>query len=177
MKMTWRLCAALVAVAAGLCLSSCGSDDNDDNSEVVTPPAGSGGSIGGSGTGGSTKLNLVGRTYGYYQRGSEHGYDNSLNITLKFISSTQCAVTKDSWYYKWQNSAYRQFHYQGTKTASYTVAGNRVTVNGAWPFWDGSRSESWDNDAWTLDYDPQYSGALFAADADSYDNAFSLINN
>lgn len=169
MKMTWRLCAALVAVAAGLCLSSCGSDDdNDDSGEVVTPPTGSGGSTGGSGTGGSTKLNLVGKTYEYYYVGKDpRGYNWSYDITLKFTTSTQCLVKKSGSYYKYKgHEQYGEVNYEVSKTTSYKVTGNRVTVNGAWPFNSYFNSESLDDMEWTLDYDPQWPKILTSGDAD-----------
>ena len=96
-----------------------------------------------------------------------------ISVTLSFLSSTQCKVSKDCDYYQWQNGAYRPSKYNGSKTVSYVVVSNKVTIKGAWPFWSGTQSGQWENDSWDLTYDPKYPYVLTAEDGDD-GGCFSL---
>lgn len=165
---------SLMALMLGLCVVSCGGDDDDDDDVVTTLPD-SDSTGGNNGTGSTVKLNLVGKSYSYYSVGTEFGYQHTISVTLSFLSSTQCKVSKDCDYYQWKNGAYRPFKYNGSKTVSYVVASNKVTIKGAWPFWSGTHSEKWENDSWNLTYDPEYPYVLTAEDGDD-GGCFSLIN-
>ena len=79
---------SLMALMLGLCVVSCGGDDDDDDVVVTTPPD-SDSTGGNNGTGSVVKLNLVGKSYSYYSVGTEFGYQNSISVTLSFLSSTQ----------------------------------------------------------------------------------------
>lgn len=92
---------SLMALMLGLCVVSCGGDDDDDDVVTTLPDSDSTGEN--NGTGSTVKLNLVGKSYSYYSVGTEFGYQNTISVTLSFLSSTQCKVSKDCDYYQWQN--------------------------------------------------------------------------
>lgn len=140
----WIFCGIVAVLSTGV-FCACGGDDEDAPSEGVSDGTGDGGSAG-------QKVDIVGRTIVYNQDSEQYGYQNSMMLTLKFTSSSKYSIKKDSWYFEYSNGAYRQCHYEQTKTGNYSVHGNTITMQGNWPFWDGSRSERWDSDDWQLVY-------------------------
>ena len=124
--------------------SACG-DDEEDLTEINPDDPDTPGS--GSETG--NKVNLVGRTVIYHRATKSHGYDDILNLYLTFKTSTSYSIRRQGSYYMWNNGAYRQYFFDETKTGTYSVAGQVVTMKGNYPFCD---REQWANDDWQLVY-------------------------
>ena len=140
-------CTALILLSS-FTFCSCGGDDEDDDFEDVTDNGGK--------PDAEPEIKLVGRTVVYSETTQQNGNTNSMTLKLKFTSSSNYSITKDSWYYKWQNGAYRQFHYDETKTGTYSISGTTITMKGNYPYWNGSYSEKWSNDNWVLLYHGKY---------------------
>ena len=155
------MCFPLLFAAAALTvvtLASCGGDDEEETETTIPDDSGDNGTGGntGGGNGGSTgggntgsRVDLVGHTYHYSAvEDSRNGKQNTVDVRLTFTSESSYTVTKDCWYWKWQNMAYQQFRFNETGTSTYTRSGSTIRLKGYSPY---SFSDSWNaNDEWTL---------------------------
>lgn len=150
---------------------SCGDDDKSDYDPNNS--GNTGGNTGGGNTGGSS-INLVGKTYrcDLVEDSKNPGKQNTSALTLKFTSSSSYSISKENWYWKWENMAYRQFHFTGTKYSTYKINGSKIELKGYDPFWLIYEPERWrDNEDWTL----EIVNANILADEWDDDKVFTII--
>lgn len=147
----------IVFAACAIAVTSCGSDDDDDPIDPPTVPD-TGGSDEDEDDNGVVNVNLVGKRYEYQEVVNTHeNHQNTMYLVLTFNTSSTFTITKDCWYWKYQQGAYRHYYEKGTKRGTYKRVGNMIYFDNYNPFNYGPSSEAWrEDDEWDLTILDQY---------------------
>lgn len=107
----------LTALLVSTSFVSC-SDDDDDN-------------------GGASPTKLVGRSFAYFYSGVDgDGNPEQWTTTISFTSETKCSVNDKGYWYIWSDG-YKKDSWNETKSCTYSVSGDKITLHNYPFFADG----------------------------------------